>query len=110
LSETAQNADVAYVNDGDFTGRVPIVFSESNMKRKAEEQEPERPGGKAAERLREFIDQRLPQGDVTPEGTAEKGKLDQQVQLYQIEQKLQELEVRIKQLEQIVQNLTQSKK
>jgi hypothetical protein len=94
----------------DLSGYVAIWFSESKMKRKAEDQEPERPGDKAAERLREFIDERLPQRDVTPEGTAEQSKLDQQVQLYQIEQKLQELEVRIKQLEQIVQNLTQSKK
>ena len=80
------------------------------MKRKAEDQEPERPGGKAAERLREFIDQRLPQGDVAPEGTDEQTKLGQKVQLYQIEQKLQELEARIKQLEQTVQNLTQTRK
>lgn len=94
----------------DFPSRIATCFSERNMKRKAEDQEPERPGGKAAERLREFIDQRLPQGDVTPEGTDEQTKLDQKVQLYQIEQKLQELEARIKQLEQIVQNLTQSKK
>jgi hypothetical protein len=79
----------------DLSGYVAIWFSESKMKRKAEDQEPERPGDKAAERLREFIDERLPQRDVTPEGTAEQSKLDQQVQLYQIEQKLQELEVRI---------------
>jgi uncharacterized protein YlxW (UPF0749 family) len=80
------------------------------MKRKAEEQEPEPPGGKAAERLREFIDQRLPQGDVTPGETDEQTKLEQKVQLYQIEQRLQELEARIKQLEQTVQSLTPSRK
>ena len=75
------------------------------MKRKTEGQEPERPGGKAAERLREFIDQRLPREDIPPGSTD-----DQKVQLYQIEQKLQDLEARIKQLEQIVRNLTKTKK
>ena len=87
------------------------------MKRKEEDQEPERPGGKAAERLNEFIDQRIPKEGSTPGVGEEQTKLDQQVQLYQLEQKLQELikhqeqlEVRIQQLEQIVQNLTQTKK
>jgi len=75
------------------------------MKRKSEDQEPERPGGKAAERLREFIDQRLPQEDSMLGSTD-----DQKVQPYQIEQKLQELEARIKQLEKIVRNLTKTKK
>ena len=75
------------------------------MKRKSEDQEPERPGGKAAERLREFIDQRLPKEDITAGSTD-----DQKVQLYQFEQKLQELELRIKQLEKIVRNLTKTKK
>lgn len=75
------------------------------MKRKTENHEPEPPGGRAAERLREFIDQRLPKEDSTPGSTN-----DQKVQLHQVEQKLQELEVRIKQLEQIVRTLTKTKK
>jgi hypothetical protein len=41
------------------------------MPRRPGDTEPEPPGGRAAERLREFIDQRFPGGVPVPEGTRE---------------------------------------
>jgi hypothetical protein len=42
------------------------------MTQKSNDDDPATPGGHAAERLREFIDQRFPGGKTLPEGAQEK--------------------------------------
>jgi hypothetical protein len=89
---------------------------------------PQPSGGRAAERLREFIDQRFPGGVPLPEETneprrdvnyeTEQAESDQQtkVQLDHLEQRFQQLvetlqrfELRLNRLEQIVQKLVETK-
>ncbi len=90
---------------------------------------PEPPGGRAAERLREFIDQRFPGGVPLPEGANEPGQYTNheteqvesgqqtEVQLNRLEQTFQQLvetlqrfETRLSRLEQTVQELVETKK
>jgi hypothetical protein len=90
---------------------------------------PEPPGGRAAERLREFIDQRFPGGVPLPEGASERRRdanheteqvesgQQTEVQLDRLEQTFQQLvetlqrfETRLNRLEQIVQELVEAKK
>lgn len=80
------------------------------MKRKTEENEPEPRGGRAAKRLQEFMDQRLPSEKPPAEGTQEESQSNQQEGLHDLARKLQELvehqkqlEIRVSQLEQRLQ-------
>ena len=82
------------------------------MKRKTDKNQPEPRGGKAAKRLQEFIEQRIPSSETLAEGVQEESQSGQQGRIYQLEQKLQEmaeiqrrLEDRINQLEKLVQRL-----
>jgi hypothetical protein len=87
--------------------------------------EPEPPGGRAAERLREFIDQRFPGGIPSPESARDanheteqvESSQQTQVQLDRLEQTFQQLvetlqrfETRLNRLEQTVQELVETRK
>jgi hypothetical protein len=99
------------------------------MTRRPGDETPEPPGGRAAERLREFIDQRYPGGVPLPEGAREPGRdanheteqvesgKQTKVQLDRLEQTFQQLvetlqgfETRLNRLEQAVQELVETKK
>ena len=99
------------------------------MTRRPDDDTPAPPGGRAAERLREFIDQRFPGGVPLPESTHEperdanheteqvKSSQQTEVQLDRLEQTFQQLvetlqrfEARLNRLEQTVQELVETKK
>jgi hypothetical protein len=89
------------------------------MTHKPGDSTPEPPGGRAAERLREFIDQRFPGGTPSPEAAGEQGESDQHVEsqpdrhelaLRELVEAQKRLEARLDRLEQTVQNLIESQK
>jgi hypothetical protein len=93
------------------------------MTRRPGDEAPEPPGGRAEERLREFIGQRFPGGIPLPEGASEPGRdvnhetEQPEVQLDRLEQTFQQLvetmqqfEARLNRLEQAVQELVETKK
>ncbi len=99
------------------------------MTRRPGENEPEPPGGRAAERLREFIDQRFPGGIPSPESANEpkrdasheteqvESSQQTEAQLDRLEQAFQQLvetlqgfETRLNRLEQTVQELVETRK
>ena len=82
------------------------------MKRKTDKNQPEPRGGRAAKRLQEFIEQRIPSSETPVEGAQDESQSSQQGKMYELEQKMQEmaeiqrrLEDRINQLEKLVQRL-----
>lgn len=99
------------------------------MTREPGDNKPQPPGGRAAERLREFIDQRFPGGTPLPEGASEPARdanheteqvepgRQTELPLDRLEQTIQQLvetqqrfETRLNQLEQMVQELAETRK
>ena len=92
------------------------------MTREPSDDKPELPGGRAAERLREFINQRFPGGVPSPEGANEpgydappeteqsKGQLERLEQAFQqLVETVQRIETRLNRLELVVQELIEAK-
>jgi hypothetical protein len=58
--------------------RLIVVERRIGMPRRPGDTEPEPPGGRAAERLREFVDQRFPGGSPPREGKEAEDRDDEQ--------------------------------
>src|SRR5512135_3657831 len=83
-----------------------ICFRRASMTRRPGDNTPEPPGGRAAERLREFIDQRFPGGVPLPEGANEHGR-DANPETEQVESG-QQTQVQLDRLEQTVHQLVET--